>query len=327
MFKALPRLITALIIMAVGVALCWGGPANSKETLSPDNASLVSEKDEAADSAGTSKACPKDMVLAEGDYCRTAMYLCLKGTYVEKGETVFFEDKYGLPITDTMRCLQYKVGHAPCVNRPVRDKKTRRVIGHEPDVRHLSVCVDKFEFPNVVGEKPMVLVTFHEAELSCERQGKRLCGDDEWSFAAQGPDRLPYVTGWVREPSKCNVDKNWIEPNDTALYDEDPLVARAEVNRLWQGRNIGESLECRGPFGTYDQNGNVDEWVMNVDYKVDNQGRKYKKRLFKGGHWGKVRDNNYSVTLRHAHDGKFKYYAEGFRCCKTAEHDADYFPE
>lgn len=322
-----PRLITALTILAVGIALCLGDSTNSMEMLSPDYANALSTTDEAAESAETSGACPAGMVLAEGDYCLTTMYLCLKGSYTSKGETIFFEEKGGLPITDTMRCEQYMEGYAPCVSRPVRDKKTHKVIGREPNVRHLSFCIDKFEFPNIVGKRPTVLVTFHEAERLCEEQGKRLCGDDEWSFAAQGPKRLPYVTGWVREPSKCNIDKAWRQPDDTALYDKDPLVAQAEVDRLWQGRNIGESLECCGPFGTCDQNGNVDEWVMNVDYRTDSQGRKYKKRLFKGGHWGKVRDNNYSVTLRHASDPRFKYYAEGFRCCAAAKHGPEYFPE
>ena len=41
--------------------------------------------------------------------------------------------------------------------------------------RPLDFCMDRFEYPNVLGQNPVIVVTFHEAEALCKKSQKRLC--------------------------------------------------------------------------------------------------------------------------------------------------------
>ena len=49
-----------------------------------------------------------------------------------------------------------------------------------------AVCIDKFEFPNIECEYPLVWVKASEAAKICEHQGKRLCNAHEWEGACAG---------------------------------------------------------------------------------------------------------------------------------------------
>ena len=49
-----------------------------------------------------------------------------------------------------------------------------------------SVCMDRFEAPNRLGEDPLVMYDLYEAEAWCGARGKRLCYMDEWQTACEG---------------------------------------------------------------------------------------------------------------------------------------------
>src|SRR5690606_27678884 len=49
-----------------------------------------------------------------------------------------------------------------------------------------DLCVDQFEFPNLICEYPVVHVSSREAALLCEAVGKRLCDAHEWEGACAG---------------------------------------------------------------------------------------------------------------------------------------------
>jgi sulfatase modifying factor 1 len=190
-------------------------------------------------------------------------------------------------------CDEHKPGYARCLGR--EDKR--------------SFCMDELEHPNVKGAIPTVMVTWYQAQYPCKERGERLCGDDEWTLAREGPERLPYTYGWKRDPTACNIDKRWRKPDDGALASKDPEKVQREVDRLSQRVPAGSMPGCVSPYGIKDMGGNVDEWTVNVTL----HGKPYSS-IFKGGHWCGGARNRCRPTTE-SHDETTAYYAEGFRCC------------
>jgi formylglycine-generating enzyme required for sulfatase activity len=171
----------------------------------------------------------------------------------------------------------------------------------------MRFCIDRFEYPNVRGERPLVMKTWTEAQAMCRAAGKRLCGSREWTLACEGPERNPYPYGTTRAAEACNIDKPHLDVDEKALAD--PKRSAAEAMRLWQGETSGARAGCVSSYGVYDMTGNVDEWVVN-------EGGKPWRSASKGGYWGRVRDACRPTTT--AHDETFPYYEIGFRCCADA---------
>jgi formylglycine-generating enzyme required for sulfatase activity len=168
----------------------------------------------------------------------------------------------------------------------------------------MHFCLDKYESPNQSGVKPVVMVNWHQAKNSCEQQGKRLCRDDEWTLACEGPEMLPYPYGLKRDSESCNIDKSQ-RPNFDASKD---AMTPKLVARLDQRVESGSMPHCVSPYGAYDMTGNVDEWVKNTSDVGWHSG-------LKGGHWVKgARNRCRPETV--AHGPNFQYYQIGFRCCK-----------
>lgn len=171
---------------------------------------------------------------------------------------------------------------------------------------HLDFCMDTYEFPNTKGEKPRVFVSYNNAKGVCGSFGKRLCTEEEWIFACEGEEGLPYPYGYERDTAACNIDHKWIEPNVKALQDPERRVG--ELSRLWQGAPSGSMDLCVSPFGVHDMTGNIDELTTSV--------RKTGYRsVLKGGYWSTVRNRCRPSTR--IHDENFAFYQEGFRCCSN----------
>ncbi|HEY3595537.1 MAG TPA: SUMF1/EgtB/PvdO family nonheme iron enzyme [Polyangiaceae bacterium] len=171
---------------------------------------------------------------------------------------------------------------------------------------NVAFCIDRFEYPNVKGQYPWVLVTWIEATRLCGDEGKRLCSEDEWTFACEGEDAWPYPYGFIRSSATCVIDRPWRNYDDRAWADRAGRFAMLEIDRLWQGEASGSRPTCRSPFGVYDMTGNVDEWTQSVE----TQGY---RSVMKGGYWGEVRDRCRASTR--AHGESFAFYQQGFRCC------------
>jgi hypothetical protein len=219
------------------------------------------------------EACPEGMALVDGDFCPALEYECIR-----------FVD------STAPSCAEY---------------------ARKPECRYNPVskrfCIDRHEWPNRVGERPKVFVTWYEAQAACESVGKRLCERSEWTLACEGPKRAPYPYGWERNPSPCNVSR---APIDFEVEDlTDPRTRAAELERLWQADAIGSHPNCVSPFGVFDMVGNVDEWT---DNSAEARGEEQIATL-NGGYWGPVRNTCRLTTKTHGPD--FNFYQIGFRCC------------
>ena len=156
------------------------------------------------------------------------------------------------------------------------------------------------------------MMSWYEAAAMCRSAGKRLCTQDEWTFACEGEAMLPYAYGFVRSPSPCTVDHPRV-PQNAALLDQWPTrAARDEVARLYQATPSGSRPACVSPFGAYDMTGNVDEWTVN-------ERRVPFVSALKGGWWTTTRAQCRTVTLEHY--ARFRYYQIGFRCCAARSAD------
>jgi formylglycine-generating enzyme len=179
----------------------------------------------------------------------------------------------------------------------------------------LGFCIDRFEYPNRKGEYPIILVSWYEARDACKGAGKRLCSEDEWTFACEGEEATPYPNGYVRDPEACLNDRPWKQFHGEALMPRSGDNAKQELNRLWQGLPSGARPLCRSHFGVYDMTGNVDEWTHS---SVPGE----RPSVLKGGYWGPVRTRCRPATK--AHDESHTFYQQGFRCCSDKPDSASH---
>jgi formylglycine-generating enzyme len=214
--------------------------------------------------------CPAGMVAIQGDYCPNVEQRCLRW----------------IDITQ-MRCAEFA---------PTRCLSSRK--------RRISVCIDKYEYPNRRGVFPQVMVTWYQAKRACEARGARLCSMAEWTFACEGEQMLPYPWGLVRDNRICNFEHQRVRVNRMRLGN--PATAADESARAYEAALSGQFDRCVSPFGVHDMVGNVDEWVRNET------GEPFQSAL-KGGWWGPIRARCRPATL--AHNETFIYYQIGFRCC------------
>lgn len=235
--------------------------------------------------------CPEGTVLVEGEYCPEVEQVCLEWVDVHGKATKEAIPKPG----QTGRCGTWK-SPARCLS-----KKTV----------HKRFCMDKYEFPNIKGVKPISWISWDQMGVVCAQQGKRLCTRSEWTFACEGPEMQPYPygDGYHRDKTACNIDnampkgiKNILkvssrESPEAKLLD-DLLVASGSMER------------CVSPFGVYDMVGNLDEPVVNET------GHPYHSGLMSGHVFG-VRNACRPMTA--AHNESFAWYETGGRCCSDVE--------
>jgi len=222
--------------------------------------------------------CPEGMVYVSGDFCPGLAHTC-KHYLDEK------KDRCG-DFYETSRCL------GPTIKK--------------------KFCIDTYEYPNQLGEKPLLSLDWDAARQLCEAADKRLCTADEWTLSCEGHGRLPYPYGYARDKEACNIDKPYISPDDRAYAN--PEKRAAEVARLDQREASGSRESCVSPFGVFDMTGNVDEWV---DYERGSFTQAPYRSGLKGGYWGPVRNRCRPITATHNrwHTG----YQVGLRCCRDPD--------
>jgi len=143
----------------------------------------------------------------------------------------------------------------------------------------VSVCVDRFEFPNIKDRYPITDITRFQAEKMCDNRGKRLCSDLEWvSSCKNGKKYTMYPYGNKSDIYKCNT--------------HDRSVKRT-----------GSYKDCHTNNGIFDMVGNVAEWTSGGGV----------------GMYGGSFETQTKANCEFWTSKKFKYKSKsvGFRCCKS----------
>jgi len=198
-----------------------------------------------------------------------------------------------------------------------------------------DTCIDRYEWPNKEGVRPLVGasaraskydlergVTMNAWEL-CASVGKRMCRMDEWISACKGPRGSDYPFGRetpdrVRTPADqtpCNYAKFYRELDELKIFKRDP----AEFQRLDQSEPSGSRPKCRSRSGAYDMMGNAEEWIICPDWMsrgganceiIDGEKVCF---CLAGRYWSEpVRCHK----LSSGHQATWWYYETSLRCCK-----------
>lgn len=226
-------------------------------------------------------ACPEGMLLVEGSYCPDLEVKCLEQFYAESNHLWVC-----LEVQEPTRCLSPKEKEVP-----------------------MRYCIDKYEFPNRAGERPMVMQNFYQAQVHCAKAGKRVCTEREWTLACEGPARKPFPYGYVRDPKKCNGDHPWDRPDKDKILNRDAQ----ELERLWQGKVSGSQPECVSDYGVHDLPGNADELAASETKFLGNPKRNF-DNVTTGGPWYYGVRNQCRPKI-YTHDESFAYYYLSWRCC------------
>lgn len=225
----------------------------------------------------SSEACPVDMVQVTGEYCTNLEEICLKWLDKPSCKTIDPLTKKCLVFHDPLRCGEFK-NPTVCKGKKV----------------HMNFCIDKYEYPNIKGAKPLMQISWYQAKDLCEAQGKRLCIDNEWTQACRGPENLPYPYGYVRDATACRIDLPWLDPTTHTFEELDKTVASGSMPR------------CVSGYGVLDLTGNSDELVKS-------SGNSKFQSVLVGGHSHGARNRCSPRTT--AHNESFSFYVSGSRCC------------
>ena len=156
-------------------------------------------------------SCPEGMVDVEGDYCPYVEQKCIRWVDPEtKQRCADFEPESS--------CLGHKV--------------------------HKHFCIDRFEYPNVAGQKPTVMKDWEEAKATCQGEGKRLCGDSEWTLACEGQERLPYPYGY-------DAQRGSRATSTSRISDVEREGARRTRTRRSVEAEVSTASGKREPSGSY----------------------------------------------------------------------------
>lgn len=151
------------------------------------------------------------------------------------------------------------------------------------------------KYPAGAAHRPVTFVSWEDANAYARWAGKRLPTEEEWEFAARGPNKFLYPWG-----------NDW--KSGCANADEEGRVRGGMVN-------VG-TYKCASPYGVLDMIGNAWEWTSSnwAPYpggRLREPGRGGEK-VIRGGSWQSPRDVTASFRLGWIGPGD----QTGFRCAK-----------
>lgn len=144
-----------------------------------------------------------------------------------------------------------------------------------------TTCIDKFEFPNIPCEYPVVWVRAKEAAEICEAMDKRLCDAHEWEGACEGDLTDPEYDFTLVDKMKTNdaIKKMRYDQNNKyknqkkwgygTSYQKGICGANSNKDKDCNGGNwakcgsntypVGNFPDCKSSLDVYDIHGNAAE--------------------------------------------------------------------
>jgi formylglycine-generating enzyme required for sulfatase activity len=205
-----------------------------------------------------------------------------------------------------------------------------------------KVCIDRYEFPGIPCEHPVVFAKAREAAELCAAVGKRLCDAHEWEGACAGsvrPPEVEYAFGKERKlmTSLHNKDRaivwSYGPEKDHSKCATGSRKSKGCTSGGYKrcGSNTypaGSFPACVSPFGVYDLHGNAAEH-MNLPTSAE-------ELASRGGiGWTEMKGSWFIFQNLEAHKDDCRWrapdwhgtkvmdhdshgnYHLGFRCCKT----------
>jgi len=194
---------------------------------------------------------------------------------------------------------------------------------------HAKACIDRYEFPGLPCEHPVVYASAREAVELCAAIGKRLCDAHEWEGACAGAVHSPedeYFFGKERKDAKYlhNRDREirWaygIKKNHS-LCGTSSQKSEGCTSSGWKrcGSNTfpaGSFPECRSPFGVYDLHGNVAEH-MNLPLRPE------ESTIHGGTGETEMKGSWFIFSNYEAHEDDCRWRAPDWHATKVMDHDS-----
>jgi hypothetical protein len=175
----------------------------------------------------------------------------------------------------------------------------------------------EFKAVSVAGVVPQGYLSYYSARRACEKAGKRLCSEAEWTTACRGARGLKYPYGAHYVAGRCNIHR-LLHPahvlhGSSSIGHTDPRLnlvieqVGATLDPLL--RPTGGTTGCVSSFGqerVYDMVGNLDEWVEDP------------KGVFVGGFYARVSTKGCEAKIA-GHAPSYYDYSTGARCCRDLD--------